>query len=126
MRVRRRHQRRGVAEPKVTRDSGADLGPDRVEYVAPLVVGQARRIIPRLDMSIPRHVGPEVMTVGSEMQSLGIGISEVRKRGREIEWNQAGGRNHRIIHRVTLRAYSITNVSVTTIGSFGGSDARRR
>ena len=77
-------------------------------------------------MSIPRHVGPKVVTVGGKMQSLGIGVSEARKCAGQIEWNRAGRHNHRIIHRATLRAYSMTNVSVTTIDLIGGSNARRR
>ena len=105
----------------MTRDGSADFGPDRVEYVVPLVVRQAGRIVPRLDMSIPRHVGPKVVTVGGKMQSLGIGVSEARKCAGQIEWNRAGRHNHRIIHRATLRAYSMTNVSVTTIDLIGGA-----
>jgi hypothetical protein len=121
VRVRRWNQRRGVAKPKVTRDRSADFGPDRVEYVAPLIVGQVCCIVPGLDMSISRHVGPEVMTVGSKMQSLRIGISKARKRGGKIEWKRTGRRSHRIIHRVTFRAYSWTNVSVTAIDLIQGA-----
>jgi hypothetical protein len=66
------------------------------------------------------------MTVGSKMQPLRIGISEARKRGRKIKRNRSGRRNHRVIHRVTLRAYSMPHVSVTTIDLIFWGVARRR
>ncbi|MNN66967.1 hypothetical protein D3C81_1825720 [compost metagenome] len=57
------------------------LGNDLAEDQLPLAVGEAVGLGPGLDLGVEAGVGPQVMAVGGEMQSLGIEAEGAREEG---------------------------------------------
>ena len=74
MRVRGEGDRIRLSRPELGRNLGLGRGPDLVHHLVPFAVGEEGGIVPRLQMPFEARVGPEVVAVRREMQSLGIGI----------------------------------------------------
>ena len=68
MRVGCEDDRGWLAAPQFGSDMRLRLGPDFAHHAVPLIVGQARGVLPAFDLPVEGSVGPKMVAVRSEVQ----------------------------------------------------------
>ncbi len=84
--VRRKDDGGGVAAAELARHMALRLGPDLVHHLVPLAVGETGGVVPGVGLPGEAGVGPQMMAVRREMQSVRVRGEAAREEWFEAHW----------------------------------------